>query len=77
MTSTTPLVLVEGVSRVFGEGRTRVRALDQVSFEVAPGELVVVMGPSGSGKTTLLTIVGGLLRPTSGRVVLDASSSPR
>jgi putative ABC transport system ATP-binding protein len=59
---------VENLTKVFGSGRTEVRALDSISFTAARGEIVLIMGPSGSGKTTLLTIVGGLLRPTSGSV---------
>jgi putative ABC transport system ATP-binding protein len=59
------------VTRVFGNGRTEVRALRGVSMSVARGELVVVRGRSGSGKTTLLSIIGGLDQPTSGRVEVD------
>jgi putative ABC transport system ATP-binding protein len=66
-----PLLQVEGLTKVFGTGRTEVKAVDGVSFDTGAGEVTVVMGPSGSGKTTLLTMVGGLLRPTSGRVVID------
>jgi putative ABC transport system ATP-binding protein len=58
-----PLLQVEGLTKVFGTGRTEVKAVDGVSFETGAGEVTVVMGPSGSGKTTLLTMVGGLLRP--------------
>ena len=47
------------------------RVLDAISFGVREGELVCVVGPSGSGKTTLLQIIGGLLRPTDGRVIVD------
>jgi putative ABC transport system ATP-binding protein len=47
--------------------------VDNVSLAVQPGELVLVMGPSGSGKTTLLSMLGGLLRPTSGRVLIDGT----
>jgi len=61
------LVQVEDVSKTF-DG---VRALDNVSFEVAPGEWISIMGPSGSGKTTLINILGGLDRPTSGSAVVD------
>lgn len=57
--------------KVFGAGRTAVRAVDGVSLGVRQGEIVLIMGPSGSGKTTLLSMLGGLLRPTSGRIVLD------
>lgn len=64
------LLRAEEVSRTFGKGATEVHALVDVSVEVHPGELTVVRGPSGSGKTTLLNILGGLDRPTSGRVLL-------
>src|SRR5699024_7907322 len=64
------LIKAEQVSRTFGKGATEVHALVDVDVEVHPGELTVVRGPSGSGKTTLLNILGGLDRPTSGRVLL-------
>ena len=64
------LLRAEEVSRTFGKGAAEVHALVDVSVEVHPGELTVVRGPSGSGKTTLLNILGGLDRPTSGRVLL-------
>jgi putative ABC transport system ATP-binding protein len=63
------LVQVESLSKQFGS----VRALDDVGFEVASGEWIAIMGPSGSGKTTLLNILGGLDRPTGGRVVVDGT----
>jgi putative ABC transport system ATP-binding protein len=61
----------EDLVRDFGRGDGRVRAVDGVTIEAAPGELVVLRGPSGSGKTTLLNLLGGLDRPTSGRVLLS------
>jgi putative ABC transport system ATP-binding protein len=59
------------VTKVFGTGHTAVRAVHDVSLEITPGELVIIMGPSGSGKTTLLSILGGLMRPSSGHVTID------
>lgn len=64
------IIRAEGLGRVFGSGETAVAAVVDASFEVDAGELVVLRGPSGSGKTTLLTMLGGLDRPTTGRVLL-------
>jgi putative ABC transport system ATP-binding protein len=67
---TTYLLAAEELHRTFGSGAGEVQALSGVGLEVHPGELTVVRGPSGSGKTTLLNLLGGLDRPTSGRVLL-------
>jgi len=64
----------EKLTKNYGEGRTQVRAVDDISFSIEAGELVLVMGPSGSGKTTFLSMLGGLLRPTSGDVKLGNSN---
>src|SRR3990170_4143487 len=57
--------------KVFGEGDVKVQAVRDVGLEVRRGEVVLIMGPSGSGKTTLLSMLGAMLRPTSGRVEVD------
>src|SRR4051812_26084554 len=58
-----------GLRRGFGVGAMRSVAVDDVSVEIAAGEMALLMGPSGSGKSTLLAILSGLLRPEEGRVV--------
>jgi putative ABC transport system ATP-binding protein len=65
------VIRLEHVSRVFEVGEERLRALDDVSENVGPGEYVAIMGPSGSGKSTLLNIIGCLDRPTEGSYRLD------
>jgi putative ABC transport system ATP-binding protein len=72
-----PAVSVRDVSRRIRDGSTRRTILDGISFELARGELVVLAGPSGSGKTTLLAIVGAMLSPTSGEVLLDGEPTSR
>lgn len=66
-----PLVSLEKVSRVYGEGETEIRALDGVDLQINKGEFVVLLGPSGSGKTTLLNVIGGIDGATSGSVTVD------
>src|SRR5580692_1161100 len=67
-TSVTEAVRLTGVSKVFGRGSSAVRALDQVSLEVSPGEFTCLIGASGCGKSTLLSLVAGLEQPTTGVV---------
>jgi putative ABC transport system ATP-binding protein len=63
-----PAIVVRGVSKVYEEGASKVPALHGIDLDVQPGEVVLLMGPSGSGKTTLLSIMGCILRATSGTV---------
>ncbi len=65
------ILRVENLSKTYGKGENQVSALDNVSFSVEKGEFVAIIGPSGSGKSTLLHILGGVDRPTSGKVYLD------
>ena len=67
------LIQAEQLTKIYGQGETAVTALDHVNLIVAPGEFVAVMGPSGCGKSTLLHLVGGLDRPTEGRVRIDGA----
>lgn len=63
----------ENLSKVYGKGEASVNALSDVSFSVEKGEFVSIIGPSGSGKSTLLHILGGVDKPTSGKVMIDGT----
>lgn len=65
------ILKVENLTKIYGKGTTEVVALDNVSFSVEKGEFVAIVGASGSGKSTLLHLIGGVDRPTSGKVYID------
>ncbi len=65
------ILQTEHLSKTYGTGENAVHALDDISFSVEKGEFVSIIGPSGSGKSTLLHILGGVDRPSSGRVLMD------
>lgn len=68
------IVRVENLTKVYGKGNTKVVALDNVSFSVNQGEFVAIVGASGSGKSTLLHLIGGVDRPTSGKVFVGGKN---
>ncbi len=68
---TPPALVAHGLTKTFGEGDLAVTAVRNVDLQVARGEVVLIMGPSGSGKTTLLSMLGGMLRPSAGSVLVD------
>lgn len=65
------ILRVENLTKIYGQGAREVRALDGVSFSVSKGEFVAIVGASGSGKSTLLHMLGGVDRPTSGKVFVN------
>ena len=65
------ILRVENLTKIYGKGSTKVVALNNVSFSVNKGEFVAIVGASGCGKSTLLHLIGGVDRPTSGKVYID------
>lgn len=68
---------LKNVNKVFGQGDTKVQALDSVSFSVKRGEFLLIVGSSGSGKSTLLNMIGLLDRPTTGQVFIDGKNTTK
>lgn len=66
-----PIVQLDRVSKIYGSGNTEVRALDDISLAIQPGEYCAIVGPSGSGKSTAMNVIGCLDRPTIGHYALD------
>ncbi|MDD3341171.1 MAG: ABC transporter ATP-binding protein [Bacilli bacterium] len=66
------ILKVEGLTKIYGKGETKVTALDHLSFSVNKGEFVAIVGSSGSGKSTLLHLLGGVDRPTAGKIYVDS-----
>ena len=71
MASKRKVIIVENLSRVFKVGDSVIHALNNLSFDVDEGELVIILGQSGAGKTTLLNIIGGMDQATSGKLIVD------
>ena len=69
------ILRVENLNKTYGKGENQVKAVDNVSFSVQKGEFVAIIGASGSGKSTLLHLIGGVDRPTSGKVFIDGKDS--
>ena len=67
------IIRFENVKKTFKDGDETIEALKEVSFSINSGELVAIIGPSGSGKSTLLTIMGGLQKPSSGKIFFDGN----
>ena len=65
------ILRIENLSKVYGKGESKVVAIDNISFSVQKGEFIAIVGASGSGKSTLLHLIGGVDRPTSGKVYID------
>jgi len=68
------IIKARNLTKSFGSGHTAVTAVNNVTIDIQPGEIVLVMGPSGSGKTTLLSMLGGLLSPSQGTIEIDGTN---
>ncbi len=68
------IISTQNLTKIFGSGAATVTALDHVNLSVNTGEFVAIMGPSGCGKSTLLHLIGGLDRPSSGKVIIEGTS---
>ena len=65
------IVEVRNLSKIFIQGETEIKAVDNMSFNIAKGELLAITGQSGSGKTTLMNLIGGIEKPTNGQIIID------
>ena len=65
------MISLEKVSKIYRTGEVEYRALDKINLEINQGEFVVILGPSGAGKSTLLNLLGGMDRPTSGKIIVN------
>ena len=65
------IIKLKNISKIYGEDRLEIRALDDVNLDIEKGKIITIMGPSGSGKSTLLNILGAMDVPTSGEVIVD------
>jgi len=73
----TKRIIVENVTKTFKDGISHIKALDDISFSLNEGEDLAIIGPSGSGKTTLLNMIGGLDKPSKGKVIIDGKEINR
>ncbi|MBS6024906.1 MAG: ABC transporter ATP-binding protein [Paeniclostridium sordellii] len=65
------ILKVKNLNKIYGKDETKVKALNDINFEINKGEFVVIVGKSGSGKSTLLNIIAGLEKPTNGEIIID------
>lgn len=68
------ILRIENLSKIYGKDENMVKAINNISFSVQKGEFLAIIGPSGSGKSTLLHIIGGVDKPTSGKVYMDGQN---